>query len=148
MDMNFVFLHMWNFDLVTFGELLEALAELPINWSSCHLPTWSKNVLVNNLWIYSLYYIRVEFVYVLYIFAQFNLNFCKMYKNSFDIWWSDTYVQRNMHLDLVNSYFIINEEIFNIEGGIIPKNLFELTKKYINLVNWPKEVGIIIPKLL
>ena len=27
MDMNYVFLHMWNFDLVTFGELLEALAD-------------------------------------------------------------------------------------------------------------------------
>ena len=43
---------------------------------------------------------------------------------------------------------ISNEDILKIEGGIVPDNLFTPTRKRKSLVNWPKESGIIPPKLL
>jgi hypothetical protein len=42
---------------------------------------------------------------------------------------------------------ISNEDRLKIEGGIVPDNLFPPTRKYESLVNWPKESGIIPPKL-
>ena len=40
------------------------------------------------------------------------------------------------------------EDKLKIEGGIVPDNLFETTEKSVSFVNWPKEVGILPPKLL
>ena len=42
----------------------------------------------------------------------------------------------------------INEDRLRIEGGIVPNNLFEAVRKNLSLVNRPKELGIIPPKLL
>ena len=48
---------------------------------------------------------------------------------------------------LVVTSNIFNKDRLSIEGGIVPDNLFKPTKKYESLVNWPKESGIIPPKL-
>ena len=41
-----------------------------------------------------------------------------------------------------------NEDKLKIEGGIVPDNLFTPTEKNVSFVNWPKEVGILPPKLI
>ena len=43
---------------------------------------------------------------------------------------------------------IFSEDTLKIKGGIIPDNLFSPTEKNTSLVNWPKELGILPPKLL
>ena len=41
-----------------------------------------------------------------------------------------------------------SEDKLKIEGGILPDNLFKPTPKNVSFINWPKEVGILQPKLL
>ena len=45
------------------------------------------------------------------------------------------------------SIFVI-EEILKNKGGIVPDNLFEPARKISSLVSWPKESGILPPRLL
>ena len=45
------------------------------------------------------------------------------------------------------SIFVI-EEILKNKGGIVPDSLFEPIAKILSLANWPKELGILPPRLL
>ena len=48
---------------------------------------------------------------------------------------------------LTPTLIFLIEEILKNEGGIVPDNLFDATAKISSLINWPKESGILPPRL-
>ena len=49
---------------------------------------------------------------------------------------------------LTPTSIVVIKEILKNKGGIVPDNLFDATAKILSLVSWPKESGILPPRLL